>query len=371
MKAAPGHPDSSGDYVFGENSHGVMMSASPPPNSTSFSGLRDYEDPFPREDRLGRIVCPTCHDPHLNDHPPFLRKDINILCASCHGKRQWKEFRWQQGNRAQIGTFGIWGHQYLGAHNPGSHPVGVDISGHLTAGGFPVTIPRSMRVPFATEPGKWSLGGHLSEGDHGAITCVTCHAVHGVKKNEEEGSPGDAADDCLPTPNMLVIPQGTMLDPATGRRIANGAGGSSALCEGCHQGALAAEYGVAGAGSKTGRIFPNPGSTLFGHPVDGMRTLGDRLPNGPGWAGSAANWPVGGATGGSASRPNLVCGTCHAAHPAAARGRFDLGTAPGKWSTTGYLLRAPSGRLCPTCHPNSPAAPAHGWKERGKAPIAR
>jgi len=237
-----------------------------------------------------RIECVTCHDPHDNGHRPFLRVDLQELCLVCHSK--YVEFGRGKENRT-------------GNHILGTDPVAAPRAE------VPLQVDRPFRTAFPTpyplQFGRagggwhWDLGGHLSKGAAGAVTCTTCHAVHG----DEETAP---------IRKLLTI------DPVND--VAN------LFCEGCHAGTRGDEKGAPPR--------PNPGGTTTGrtyHPVD------DDESNGAGYSveiREPSGWPFG---GGSPRR--LLCTTCHASHAA--------------WVET-PLLRTPQAApdFCEECHDKIP-----------------
>jgi predicted CXXCH cytochrome family protein len=215
-----------------------------------------------------RMECVTCHDPHENNHRPFLRADLQELCLACHSR--YAEFGRGKENRT------------------GNHLLGVDAAATPRAQA-PLSIEAAFRTPFPTpyplQQGKasgswhWDRGGHLTKGDAGAIGCTSCHAVHG----------GEQAP---PLRHLLTI------EPVND--VAN------LFCEGCHAGTR----GDGGAAPP----HPNPGGTKTArtyHPVDddqgngGGRALETREPK---------EWPMGGD-----SPRRLICTTCHAPHAASAQ----------------------------------------------------
>jgi predicted CXXCH cytochrome family protein len=349
-------------FVFGSLSHGYLMSkltASAQPRQMTWSELPYHKSAG--GGNIGRIECTTCHDVHNNDNKPFLRVSINIICAACHGDRQRTAAGWQEGNVGAIGAFAAWTKPTnIGVNNPGSHPVGTDITGDGNADA-PITIWRSMKVGFSGTRAQWTTGGHLSGGNTGGITCVTCHAVHGLDY-DADGNAANAfyADKTQPVANMLVLNQGQWTD-GNGRTVANGAGGYNGLCEGCHVGnntQMVAAYSVNANGSTfavaTGPINPNPGATPYSHPVDGMKvTAGRDWVSGVTWPTSSINWPIGSSTATSASVPNVICESCHVPHAAANTGRSDLNVRPAMGLTTDYMLRTTADELCWACHVSS------------------
>ncbi|MBI4914292.1 MAG: hypothetical protein HY825_00450 [Acidobacteria bacterium] len=238
-----------------------------------------------------RMDCITCHDPHDNSHRPFLRAGIQELCLDCHGK---------------LAGQGLGKENRTGSHVLATNPLGPPRPE------VPLEIGQAFRTgfpsPYPAEDGRgaggwhWDLGGHLEQGVGGAMTCATCHAVHG-----EEGG--------VPAEKLLAV--------APVNIVAN------LFCEGCHA-------GTRGDG-KTAPAHPNPGGTTTArtyHAADddegngGDRILPVREP---------PEWPFG---GGNPRR--LLCTTCHRAH--------------GAWVET-PLLRPPvtATAFCEECHDQVPA----------------
>ncbi|GAB4279749.1 MAG: hypothetical protein Kow0092_35490 [Deferrisomatales bacterium] len=330
----------SDDYVYGPGSHGQKMSLENPPPGTDVLGSG-----LPRIDtRHGIFECTTCHSVHDDTYRPFLQDEPNALCARCHRLRHYVAGLERSGAVVEAGRWGVGVH--TGPDNPGSHPVGADVTGEGT-GGPALTIPRIFRTPFSPEPGKWSLGGHLTEGDRGGVSCLTCHAVHGVQPDPDDVVA--AVGEAPPGPGFLVVPQPTASLGSPPRPVPNGDGGTSALCEACHgvDNNPAQAPGGAPWADDRHRVSPGPAGT-FSHPVDSYPSsaqagVGDFPPG----------WPRGDPSlAGSQVEPVPVCESCHAPHPAAAleagRGDVDPGAGP-------YLLRAPLAAgattgLCARCH---------------------
>ena len=338
----------SDNNVFGENSHGRKMSlAGPPP------GTRPAESGLPRVDEeAGIFQCSTCHNPHDDTFRPFLRADIRLLCVRCHAQRGFVAGVEQKGPGAESGAWQL--ATYSGDSNPGSHPVGEDVTQGRTDGP-PVTVPAKFRVPFASGPLRWSPGGHLSGGDTGGVSCISCHAVHGADPDPDD--PAAAGERVSPPPAFLALPQLTETIAGSARPLANGHGGWSALCEACHGvgNNPAADPGGTAWGDEGRNV--HPGTTgLFSHPVDSYPSRYET-----GVTAFPEGWPSGdGALAGRNVSPVPICGSCHLAHPAAARGagRVDATASAGP-----HLLRAAMTKqglaetLCDRCHKTS--IPSH------------
>jgi predicted CXXCH cytochrome family protein len=216
----------SDDHVFHENSHGRRRNSLNPPWSTNVetSGL-------PHTVQVRSFECTTCHDPHSDPaatvpsgHRPFLRESLNGICARCHAARHFVDGGDNHGPSVTPGAWG--GDARIGMKNPGSHPVGTDITGDNFGGGSAITIPVRMRVLAGEVAGGWSLGGHLTSNSAGGVTCVTCHAVHGAQIDPQDSTAGQVAfPPSPPSPNFLAIAQSTIRADWTNRRGGGGGGG--------------------------------------------------------------------------------------------------------------------------------------------------
>ncbi|MBE0617291.1 MAG: cytochrome c3 family protein, partial [Proteobacteria bacterium] len=332
-------------YVYGAASHGVLMDQTtaglPSGTAPAASGL-EYVG------ATGVFECTTCHNVHDDQsYRPFLRDTLNQLCARCHTGRHFTDGTLSEGGTVTSGTWG--GLTYTGLANPGSHPVGTDVTGELdgVTADSQVWIPAQMRVTFDADVtdgggGQWSLGGKLTDaaGTEG-VTCVTCHAVHGIQHDgDDAGNTGIVA--LPPVANFLAIEQASTTG-ITGysRSGANGEGDTNnGLCEGCH--------GVVNAttlNSPTGyagTYAVNPGATgTFTHPVDDWDAQYD-----VNVTAFPTDWPVGSLTNTNMA-PSVICESCHQPHPAAeiAAGRADVATTGGE-----YILRDSAANVCGRCH---------------------
>ncbi len=349
--------------VYGAASHGRNMGIDHVPGlPRSYNAIPYASNGFPYISGVSDQIfeCTSCHDVHNdgvadnpNGHRPFLRADINVLCTGCHDNRMYIN---TTPKNDLAGTGGNWGLANVGISNPGSHPVGNDITGNVSGGNSPITIIHTMRVPYNNAQNQWAIGGHLSNGAaNGGVTCVTCHAVHGVRGDSHFAASLVApADSHVPFVNFLALQQNAYQPDADGRDVANGGRPASAadpnnrLCEGCHQGFLL-DTGYA-PGTVTSTYNPNPGGTAYSHPVDQMNAMYYT------WVTAfPAQWPIGYWT--NKSTPNVICESCHVAHPAA---NIDTVLLPGTVrgdlagvTESDYILRGTWIDVCQKCHTGS------------------
>ncbi|MHB8765127.1 MAG: cytochrome c3 family protein [Deferrisomatales bacterium] len=278
------------------------------PGSVLASGLVKIPDPARPPTQLD---CNACHDPHSDQHPPFLKAPIDELCTRCHsGADRLGKGRWTRVEDA-------------GAAN-GPHPVGMPVAespydrvrGRPTERSFrapagvldvPVASADDLRRPTV----HWQTGGHLV-GPGRSVSCVTCHSAH------------------MPVSRLLV---------ARGAENFEGT-----VCSGCH--------GQAGRPE-------NPGTTPYFHPVlagSGPPYVHDHaahgvVPDNPNVPATGllnlfvkmpAEWPLGGAA-------ELVCRTCHRAHQGVPGQRLV------RWSPSGTLV------ICNECHRSGAQTTPTNW----------
>jgi predicted CXXCH cytochrome family protein len=344
-------------YVYGTVSHGQLMHTNNLPWSTV---LGTTATGFPYTDCTVAMECTSCHNVHDDTNRPFLRQNINVVCAYCHTNRHYKNGVHSSGASGGGTAAGTWGSGFVGDNNVGSHPVGTDITGDVYGAASLIYLPVRTKVQPSGTPAQWSLGGHLTGGSSGGVTCVTCHAVHGVEKDVAD-SGNSGLDNAVPVANFLVYAQnavtGSWTNPGGGsqRSVANGDTQYNALCEACH--GRNADGTPNKPGNYNSSIYaPNPGGTgKYSHPIDDYPATYDA-----GVSAFPTNWPVGGGmTAGTNVNPIPICESCHVPHPVAER--YATGFTPRADvdnNAKEYILRAPhkeattgtTGVFCNRCH---------------------
>jgi predicted CXXCH cytochrome family protein len=106
------------------------------------------------------ITCATCHDPHENSTPPFLRLDnsADALCLDCHSQRNMTSVRTWTGN-------------------PLSHPVGVALPvADTTFHNPPLDVDGNPQPSDGNTTNDFVLNG-------GVVRCTSCHGVHYTDSN--------------------------------------------------------------------------------------------------------------------------------------------------------------------------------------------
>lgn len=323
---------------IGALTHGIDKTIAP-------DGEADLDQTLPYI-ATAAMQCTSCHNVHDNTNVPFLQRDIDVLCASCHPYRQFV------GGVEQATPAGAWGAYYGSTTNadhangnPGSHPVGTDVwtdsSTHQYGGAStndsPINIAQINVFQYdASGATRWSLGPHTINGAAAlaagtGMGCVTCHMVHGRDSQ-------DHLTQASPVEDLLVVNQGSAGGHGNGEGMAN-----NALCELCHRGTAVAPGYAAGAG-----IFANPGATSYTHPVDDYYPGADAnvtaIP---------AGWPLG---VGGVLDPAIICESCHIPHPLAAMDGDNNQTDPVVATNT-HILRNADLDICADCH--TAAVPDH------------
>lgn len=334
----------SATHVYGANSHGRQMTKADPPWGTAIvsSGL-----PYTAATDNGLYIeCTSCHNVHDDTQRPFLRDSLDAICARCHTNRHYVNNTLSQGGTVTPGT---WGAAQAGAGNPGSHPVGTDVTGDVfgTVGNSPISIAQDMRVVRSTTVDGWVLGGHTMAA--GGVTCVTCHAAHGIQDDATTTTGTKPTASFIPAVNFLAVEQAstTFTVGSTSRSVANGSGDYNALCEACHGGQM---VGTTTDGSALNHNI-NPGDVdTFTHPVDDFGAAN----TGVGVAAFPTSWPTTTITATNVD-PVPICESCHATHPTADAARADLNNAGG----AAYILRDDMTAFCTRCHASTTQFTGH------------
>jgi predicted CXXCH cytochrome family protein len=102
-----------------------------------------------------RISCATCHDPHSNTNPPFLRLDnsANALCLDCHASRNSSSVRTWTGSDL-------------------SHPVGVALPSTAEYHNPPLDVNGNPQPSDGNTTNDFVLLGGTNVG------CTSCHGIH-------------------------------------------------------------------------------------------------------------------------------------------------------------------------------------------------
>ncbi len=108
----------------------------------------------------GKVTCATCHDPHSNSNPPFLRLDNSAdqLCLDCHSSR----------NNASVKT-------YTG--NELSHPIGQALPATETWHNPPLDVDGNPQPSDGNTTNDYILGGGSE------VRCTSCHGIHNKDSN--------------------------------------------------------------------------------------------------------------------------------------------------------------------------------------------
>jgi predicted CXXCH cytochrome family protein len=156
------------------------------------------DDRVDKNGKINTIQCTTCHNVHDNmTHKPFLRDNIKTLCSKCHKK-----------DNSHTDNFDL----SITRDKEGSPAVFWKGTGfELTFTLLPFKSISGVTDGMAPHDGGgvWNLGRHLATdevernrlpgtGLQGGITCVTCHAVHGVQDDSDANNPIT-----LPNENLL------------------------------------------------------------------------------------------------------------------------------------------------------------------------
>lgn len=108
----------------------------------------------------GKVTCATCHDPHANSIPPFLRMDNSAdqLCLDCHRSRTVTSVKTYTGNIL-------------------SHPVGVALPATSTFHNPPLDTDGNP------QPSDGNTSNDYQFGAGSTMKCTSCHGVHYTDSN--------------------------------------------------------------------------------------------------------------------------------------------------------------------------------------------
>lgn len=361
-QGVPGFSDArtTSSNVFGTYSHGKKMLRANIPPGENMAAQATATNPLPYTDNGAAIECTSCHNVHSDANRPFLRSNMDTLCVRCHNAASGTQGRQFTNDAISSGAVG-WGRSHVGNGNPGSHPVGTDITETLADATnlHPITFPPDFTAaisPASTSDsvGNWSLGGHLLTAS--SVGCVTCHAVHGMARDAQD-SVSTAYTTHDTSPNMLVRDQTDSnygaTTPTTGfstegtttsRTIANGHNTvGNTFCEACHNAAtpiVPTGYG--------GSRLVNPGNTVGTHPVDDYAPLNTAVVGA-----LPAELPQSSVDSGTLGKA-AICESCHTPHPAAWNPAGPAESRTGIWAGAGpYILRDSQTAICGRCHTSS------------------
>lgn len=123
-------------------------------NAARGAGLPSTQVLFDHLSADSSITCATCHDPHSNTNPPFLRLDnsADALCLDCHAAR----------NNSSVRT---WTGSEL------SHPIGQTLPGTADYHNPPLDVDGSPQPSDGNTTNDLPLVG-------GTVSCTSCHGVH-------------------------------------------------------------------------------------------------------------------------------------------------------------------------------------------------
>jgi len=107
-----------------------------------------------------KITCATCHDPHSNTIPPFLRLDnsADALCLDCHSTRNMSSVRTYTGSDL-------------------SHPVGQNLPSTSTYHNPPLDVNGNPQPSDGNTTNDYALLGGTK------VSCTSCHGVHYTDSN--------------------------------------------------------------------------------------------------------------------------------------------------------------------------------------------
>ncbi len=108
----------------------------------------------------GKVTCATCHDPHANSNPPFLRMDNSAdqLCLDCHRSRNVTSVKTYTGNVL-------------------SHPVGVALPSTSDFHNPPLDTDGNPQPSDGNTTNDYQFGTGTT------MKCTSCHGVHYTDSN--------------------------------------------------------------------------------------------------------------------------------------------------------------------------------------------
>lgn len=108
----------------------------------------------------GTVTCATCHDPHANTNPPFLRLDnsADALCLDCHRVRNITSAKTYTGSKL-------------------SHPVGMALPSSSTFHNPPLDVDGNP------QPSDGNTTNDLKLLSGSIVSCTSCHGIHYTDSN--------------------------------------------------------------------------------------------------------------------------------------------------------------------------------------------
>jgi hypothetical protein len=286
---------------------------------TGWGDIASLPTDVPVSSTTTSLKCTSCHNVHDNSNRPFIRfvttgvgtYQFDLHCIKCHPNRV-------NAGQTTLNTVAT------GVGNVSQHPTGKVYSDTGIGGtGFNPLV--AINAVFTQNPGAaanpseagYNLGGHLSLGTTGNMTCATCHLVHGNETLTYSQADGASV---VATPitqfNVLVFANPA---PAT----------TSGTCQSCHSFSAQAGPGL---------------STMYSHPINTVSTAWSVAVNTLATA-PQSQW---GSSGGNAV---IVCQSCHNMH-------YGL---PASSILTGSLdaPAASSNSNCDWCHSGTQSMAGH------------
>ena len=320
-------------YAYANASHGfgVTQALGAPYTANSWMGSAATETytgtGLPYVGTAGsptNIDCTTCHNVHNNDFAPFSMKgaavgslDFSTLCKTCHAGR--------------TGGTGVAAGNVNGAGSTSTHPTDLAVA-NLAGNGVTRFVTPDARVSRVASIASWGLGGKRVDGTAGAaMSCQTCHAVH-----------GDEVAAVVPYEDLLAIPNVGV----------HATGAATTLCTGCHGNPYGGAVATVGSGTDH-PIDGNGGWAFYPSTAAGDWASAVGVPSQ--WV--AANHYDSGATGfDPTASANVACTSCHDTHggitaTSMLRGPNTVGGGTGDW--------------CFNCHPASTLVPDYHHSVQG------